>query len=101
MQNILASLVVGGLLLVLGGSWLRWHFRVWNEHRNDATLDERERRHYRRQFRRRVQVAGLLILLGALIPIGDMLLARDVSEPRAPVGAGGGPVQQVVAGGDA
>jgi hypothetical protein len=38
--------------------------------------DDRERRHYRLQFRRRVQVSALLILLGIMIPIGDWLMVQ-------------------------
>jgi hypothetical protein len=74
-QAFLGSFLVGAALLTLGVIWLRWHLRVWREHVHDPTLDERERKHYRAQFLRRVQVAALLILLGILIPAGDLLMA--------------------------
>ena len=41
----------------------------------DAT-DERAKLHYRRQFRRRIQVSVLLILVGVMIPLGDWLMVQ-------------------------
>ncbi|MGQ0636979.1 MAG: hypothetical protein ACT4QC_20410 [Planctomycetaceae bacterium] len=75
MKNFLASFLMGAALLTLGSVLLRWHLRAWSTERRDATLDDRERSHYRARFLRRVQVAALLILLGILIPAGDLLMA--------------------------
>ena len=81
---------MGVALVTLGGVWLRWHVRVWRANRRDATLDDRERRHYRAQFLRRVQVAALLILLGLLIPAGDLLMepAKRVAKEYTVPGLG-------------
>lgn len=78
-NQIKASLAVGIVLILLGSAMIRWHFAAWRAHRDDASSDDRERNHYRTQFRRRLQVSALLILLGIMIPLGDALmeLRRD------------------------
>lgn len=73
-MNDLAPLAVGLSLIVLAAFLIRWHFRAWKEHQADSTVDERELRYYRFQFRRRLFVSALLILLGVLIPSGDALM---------------------------
>src|SRR6266853_26053 len=76
MNDIKASLAFG-TALVLFASWLfRWHCRAWMEHSHDDMNDDRARHHYRRQFRRRIQVSVLLFLLGVMIPLGDWLMTQ-------------------------
>lgn len=65
---------VGLFLIGLGGVLIYWHCCVWQEHRADPALDDRERRHFRTQFRRRLQTSGLLIVLGIMIPVGDIFI---------------------------
>jgi hypothetical protein len=75
-NDIKASLAFGSVL-VLVASWLiRWHCRAWKEHSLDEANDDRARLHYRRQFRRRIQVAALVLLLGVMIPLGDWLMVQ-------------------------
>jgi hypothetical protein len=81
LNQIKASLAFGIGLILLGSALIRWHFVAWRAHRSDAGIDDRERNHYRTQFRRRLQVSGLLILLGFMIPLGDALMELR----RAPV----------------
>src|SRR5262245_50165886 len=73
-NHIKASLAVGITLILLGSALIRWHYTVWSAHRTDGDSDDREKNHYRTQFRRRVQVSALLILLGIMIPLGDALM---------------------------
>jgi hypothetical protein len=85
-NEIKASLAMGIALIFLGAWLIRWHWAAWGQHRRqnaadqDAgsvpTGDDRERRHFRLQFRRRIQVSALLILLGVMIPIGDWLMVQ-------------------------
>ena len=82
MNDIQASLVFGTGLILLGLWLIRWHRAAWIAHRDDDTTDERGKLHYRRQYRRRIQVAVLLILLGILLPIGDWLTERVVLQRR-------------------
>ena len=86
MNDIKASLTMGIALIFLGAWLIRWHWAVWGQHRGQvanapdagtvATGDDRERRHFRLQFRRRIQVSALLILLGLMIPLGDWLMVQ-------------------------
>jgi hypothetical protein len=77
-NEIKASLTLGIALILLGAWLIRWHRAAWGQHRGqepvEKACDDRERRHYRLQFRRRVQVSALLILLG--IMIGDWLMVQ-------------------------
>lgn len=76
MNEIKASLTLGIALILLAVWLIRWHWAAWGRHRDLPQGDDRERRHYRLQFRRRIQVSVLLIVLGAMIPIGDWLMVQ-------------------------
>ena len=80
MNDIKASLALGIALVLLGAWLIRWHRAEWGLHRGhdggQSSGDDRERRHFRLQFRRRLQVSVLLILLGFLIPFGDWLMVQ-------------------------
>lgn len=68
------SAAVGVSLLTLGVSLVRSHIRTWRKQQDDATLEDGEHLHLRKRFRRRVQASGLIALLGATIPFGDIAL---------------------------
>src|SRR5260221_14542153 len=78
----MASLVFGTGLVLLGIWLIRWHRRAWGARRDDESNDDRVKRRYRFQFRRRIQVAVLLILLGILLPIGDWLTVQAVAQRK-------------------
>jgi hypothetical protein len=61
---------MGGVLVALGVgmAWFQSRFRQPN-----PAEDELTQSHDARRLRRRLQVSGLLILAGVLIPLGDML----------------------------
>jgi hypothetical protein len=61
---------------VLGVAFLRRHRRTWEDRKNDPAVPLDERGYYHRQYRRRMLTSGLLVLLGILIPCGDLLLDR-------------------------
>jgi hypothetical protein len=74
--DIKVSLAFGAALMIAGGALFRWHFAAWDGYRRDATLADRERNFYRTQFRRRVQVAGLIVLMGILVPLLDFVISK-------------------------
>lgn len=76
MNDIKASLAFGAGLILLGLWLIRWHRQTWKENDRAEAPDDRSRRHYRTQFRRRVQISGLLVLLGVMIPLGDWLMVQ-------------------------
>ncbi|MEZ6064179.1 MAG: hypothetical protein R3B90_00385 [Planctomycetaceae bacterium] len=82
----LPAIVVGALLVLLGGWFLRMHLAAWRAPAADHTLGDTERRHYRRQFWRRMQASSLIALIGLLLPAGDQLLRPErVSQAMAAV----------------
>lgn len=68
------SLAVGVGVMLLGAVLIVTHFRSRQRHLADASLDDRERDYFRRQFRRRMMASSLLTLIGILIPLGDELI---------------------------
>lgn len=70
MLEALPALVVGALLIGLGAgsAWYQWRYR-----QPDREADDVGRQHATRQLRRRLQVSGMLVLVGILIPLGDQL----------------------------
>ena len=65
--------LIFGLLLVAGGAVMLWsHVNTWRRRREDATLSDQDRQYYHRQYRRRVQVSGLVVVIGIMLPIGDL-----------------------------
>lgn len=72
MNNPWPALVFGGLLLLTGGMMLF-------AQRKAAAAAEQEpqeetRQFLRRRSRRRSQVAGMILLIGVMIPVGDSLI---------------------------
>ena len=81
----IATIASGVALVVLGLAFLRRHRRTWRARQSDLLLDENARRYYWRQYRRRLVTSGLIVLLGVLIPVGDMLLERRPAPPAVPL----------------
>lgn len=68
------GLVVGVVVVLLGIGLRRRHLGVWSRWQLDTRITEGDRSFYRRQCRRRLQVAYLLIAIGTLIGAGDLLI---------------------------
>jgi hypothetical protein len=66
------SAFVGAAIIIAGVLAMRSHYYTWQKQKTDPDLDERERQHLYRRFRRRLQATGLLVLIGILIPVGDI-----------------------------
>lgn len=74
MNEWIVSTSVGITLIMLGTFLLRSHARTWQSQKNDPELEDVDRIHYHKRFRRRSQASGIIALLGLLIPAGDILL---------------------------
>lgn len=72
MDNQIPALVFGACLVIGGSIGLVWHVRSWRRQKESAEISDADRRYYRRQFGRRIQATGLIVLIGILLPIGDM-----------------------------
>jgi hypothetical protein len=66
------SAFVGAAIIIVGVLAMRAHYYTWQRQKADPEIDERERGHLYRRYRRRLQATGLLVLIGILIPIGDI-----------------------------
>ena len=67
--------LIFGLCLAIGGSLaLDWHVRSWKRQQQETDGTAPERDYYRRQFSRRIQASGLIVLIGILLPVGDSLI---------------------------
>jgi hypothetical protein len=81
-DNIWVSLIVGLALAGFGLALIRHHVVAWRRYKLDPELETPDREFFRRQFSRRVQTSGLLVLLGLMLPVGDALLVWG-REPLA------------------
>lgn len=70
MGDSLPAVCAGAILAAvgLGMGWFQWRYRQPPHDENPLA-----RLHARRQLRRRLQISGLMILVGTLIPLGDLL----------------------------
>ena len=58
----------------MGLALARSHRRSWIRQQGDPSLTDYEREFYRRRYRRRIQVASMLAMLGVLIGAGDLTM---------------------------
>lgn len=71
------GLFVGAGIALLGFGLKRRHDKTWIAWQRDRSISEGDRSFYKAQYRRRVQVAALLIAIGTLIAAGDLLIPWD------------------------
>jgi len=71
-QTWFVSAFVGAAIIITGVLVMRSHYYTWQKQKADPDIDDREREHLRRRYRRRLQATGLLVVIGILIPLGDI-----------------------------
>lgn len=74
MNDWVVSTAVGAVLVATGLLMMRAHLKAWREQKNDPSINGFDRAHYYTRFRRRMQTSGLLVLVGLLIPVGDVVI---------------------------
>ena len=74
MDNRIPALVFGAFLIVTGSLMLWYQLRSRRASAEDFKLNPRDRRFLDTRGRRRTQVAGLIILIGVMFPVGDSLI---------------------------
>lgn len=73
-NNWIPSLTLGLLLVALGLLWMRSHRKAWRTERTDESAEEFDRIHHAGRFQRRMQTSGMVVLIGILIPAGDVFV---------------------------
>lgn len=73
-NNWIPSVILGGILVALGLLWMWSHLRTWRAEKRDEAHDEFDRSHYASRFQRRMQTSGMVVLIGILIPVGDVFV---------------------------
>lgn len=73
-NNWIPSVVLGAILVCLGLIWMRSHLVAWRNQRADEKADDFDRAHHAGRFQRRMQTSGMVVLIGILIPIGDVFV---------------------------
>ena len=67
------SAIAGAVVFVFGLALLRWSAAAWRAQKNDSQLEDHERGHYHRRYRRRLQMGVLLVLIGILLALGELI----------------------------
>jgi hypothetical protein len=65
--SIVPTIIVPLLLIGVSGLLLDWHRRSWQQAQWDESLNERDRRFARSQYRRRMEASGLIGIIGAVL----------------------------------
>lgn len=73
-NNWIPSAVVGAVLVTFGLLLMWSHVIAWRSEQNDESLGEFDRAHFANRFRRRMQTSGTVVLIGILIPAGDVFV---------------------------
>jgi len=81
LENAIVSLSVGGCLIVVGLLLLRKHRLAWRVQKHEAGENEQQRRSYFLRYRRRMQIAGILIVVGIMVPVGDLKMVDWKPHP--------------------
>jgi hypothetical protein len=80
-QQWIPGVVVGVLLAGLSLLWVWGVHGAWQRQKVDPDVNPRERDFYSRQYRRRLQMAVLVGLIGILIPLGDSVIPWNARSP--------------------
>ena len=70
MNSTWVAVLAGVVVAVVGLIMIRSHRSAWRDQKNDPGLDDAERAHLHRRYRRRMQASGTVVLLGALLALG-------------------------------
>lgn len=77
-MSIIPTIIVPLLLIGLSGLLLDSHRRSWRQAQWDESLNERDRRFARSQYRRRMEASGLIGVIGAVLGCYPLLPKRPL-----------------------
>ena len=79
----MVTAVFGAALLVVGMLMMRAHRRTWARQQDDPRLEQSGLRRLRVRYRRRMQMSGMIAVLGVLMAVGDALIWEQGFEAAA------------------
>lgn len=66
-----------GSIVSLFGVWLSHHnLKSWYSWQDETDIEETDRQHYRDRYRRRAQLAAMIVVTGVLLALGDIVVWR-------------------------
>ncbi|MFN0195136.1 MAG: hypothetical protein ACKVT0_00190 [Planctomycetaceae bacterium] len=74
MLDALPSIVVGGLVAVFGAALMISHHQSYARRKLEGAWEEYEHQYHVRQYRRRMQTSGLLVVIGVMVLVGDAFI---------------------------
>ena len=85
MESSIPAIVFGGMLIVTAAVMIGGHRRAWRKRLEEKSLEQSDREHYFRQYRRRMQTSAMLGLVGLLIVVGDWLIPWNQAAVWFPI----------------
>jgi hypothetical protein len=79
MGNPWPAIVAGLILVSIGIVFARWEIKAFRLSMEELPEGHPDRVYAFRRFRRRLQVAMMILLVGVLIPLGDYLFEKKIS----------------------
>ena len=67
------SAIVGAIVFLIGLALLRWNVKFWRQAKDDSALEDVDRQHFYRRYRRRMQMSAMLMIVGLLVGVGELL----------------------------
>lgn len=74
MQQFLPAIFFGFTMIVIGSAFMFSHVQAIRKHLAEDGVDDQDRTFFERQYRRRMQTSGMIVLMGVLIPAFDIVL---------------------------
>jgi hypothetical protein len=62
------------VLVVVGVLMMRAHRRTWAQQQDDPGLNQSELTRLRKRYRRRMQMSGMIAVLGVMLGVGDAVI---------------------------
>jgi drug/metabolite transporter (DMT)-like permease len=82
MGNPWPAIVAGLILICIGIVFARWEIKAFRLSRQEIPEGHPDRDYAFRRFRRRMQVAVMILAVGVLIPLGDFLFEQKIREQK-------------------
>ncbi|HSG70224.1 MAG TPA: hypothetical protein VLA12_07405 [Planctomycetaceae bacterium] len=77
LPQLIVQMLPGLCLCAFGMLLIRSHRKNWQVHQEELELDEADREHFRKRYRRRMQASGIIVLIGVLMIVGLLFITKD------------------------